>query len=631
MLLGPWDLATGLLESADHLEKAEKRLSQGLTKEARYETLAASAAARRARDGLEGGGPLFDLAQKVPAVADALGEIEHVVAAAEFSSRAAEGTLSIAQNALKGPDKLIVADPDDAKGGSKIQIDRVEALAVTIDKVRGDITASGDELKAVDLKALPERARGPVKDGIKKAAEAGEVLGDAAAGLGVLPQILGKDSPRTYLIGFQNSAEQRGTGGAILQFAEVTMDEGALELEKAKSVYKQIDKNRDPILSVPVPADAWYVAAIDDAKRFGNANWSPDWPSAAQLTLAYGAATPSKTKFPDVAGVINVDPVAIERLIPGTGPFTTEQSSNRITEKRVVAFLLYKAYASFPIPGVRRKVLNQVVDKFYEKLLDPTEPTELVQGMGDALGQKHMQIWMADTAEQAFMERMDWDGAIEPARGDDYIYVVEQNVGGSKLDYFDTNTTTMDISFDDDDALVSTEMRVLNGVFLPQPRYSMGDAQAKTACATQRCPVHKPMLNLYVQGDAELLSAKVVTGQRVDTPPPAVWPDAATPATHSEKGKKVWSGTLSIPPLEEGALRFDYRVPGVVKVDDGRSSYRLHVQHQPKVQPESLVVKVTIPDGAKGIHAPGWKKAGDVLIWDRPLEEDMVLEISWRR
>ena len=275
--------------------------------------------------------------------------------------------------------------------------------------------------------------------------------------------------------------------------------------------------------------------------------------------------------------------------------------------------------------------MNQVVDKFYEKLLDPTEPTELVQGMGDALGQKHMQIWMADTAEQAFMERMDWDGAIEPARGDDYVYVVEQNVGGSKLDYFDMNTTTMDISFDDDDALVSTEMRVLNGVFLPQPRYSMGDAQAKTVCATERCPIHKPMLNLYVQGDAELLSAKVVTGERVDTPAPAVWPDAATPATHSEKGKKVWSGTLSIPPLEEGALRFDYRVPGVVKVDDGQSSYRLHVQHQPKVQPESLVVKVTIPDGAKAIQAPGWKKNGDVLIWDRPLEEDMVLEISWRR
>ncbi len=629
MLLGPWNLATGLLSAADHLKRAEKKLSQGLTKDARYETLAASAAARRARAALDGGGPVFDLLGSADSIRSVLAEADHLVGAAEHSAAAAVGTLSIAQSALKGPKKLIVADPDDAKG-SKVQIDRVEALGATITEIKEEIIASGRQLQAVDLENLPQRARGPVTEGITKAEEASKVLGEAEAGLAVLPQILGKESPRTYLIGFQNSAEQRGTGGAILQFAEVTMDEGALELEKAASVYKNIDKDRQSILSVAVPEDAWYVQAIDDAKRFGNANWSPDWPSSAQLTLEYGRATPSKVEFPKVDGVINVDPVAIEKLLPGTGPFTAEPSNNRITEEKVVAFLLYKAYASYPIAGVRRVVLNQVVDKFYEKLFRPAHPTELVQGMGDALGQKHMQIWMADPDEQGFMELMNWDGAIEEAKGDDYLFVVEQNVGGSKLDYFDSNTTTMGISFEDEDALVSTELRVLNRVFLPQPRYSMGDAQAKTACAESRCPAHKPMLNLYVQDSAELIRAEVVEGERVDTPAPAAW-SGTTPATHSEKNKTVWSGTLSIPPLEEGALRFDYRVPGVVRTVDGLSTYRLTVQHQPKIQPERLIIRMDLPKGATEIDAPGWKRDGDKLLWDRPLKEDIVLEVSWRR
>lgn len=628
MLLGPWNLATGLLSAGDHLDRAEKKLSQGLTKDARYETLAAAAASRRARAALARGGPIFDLLGS-SSLGPVLEEAEHLVSAAEHSAAAAVGTLSIAQSALKGPKKLIVADPDDPKG-SKVQIDRVEALADTVTEIRSEITASGEALRAVNLPNLPRRARGPVTEGIDKAEEASQVLGEAEAGLAVLPQILGKESPRTYLIGFQNSAEQRGTGGAILQFAEVTMDEGALELEKAASVYKNIDKDRQPIFSVDIPEDAWYVEAIDDAKRFGNANWSPDWPASAQLTLEYGRATPSKVEFPEVDGVINVDPVAIEMLLPGTGPFTTEPSNNRITEEKVVAFLLYKAYASYPVAGVRRVVLNQVVDKFYEKLLKPAHPTELVQGMGDALGQKHMQIWMADPDEQAFMELMNWDGAIEEAKGDDYVFVVEQNVGGSKLDYFDSNTTTMNISFEGEDAVVSTELRVLNRVFLPQPRYSMGDAQAKTACAASRCPAHKPMLNLYVQDSAELIKAEVVEGERVDTPAPAAW-SGATPATHSEKNKTVWSGTLSLPPLEEGALRFDYRVPGVVRTVGGRSTYRLQVQHQPKIQPERLIIRMDLPEGASEIDAPGWKRDGDKLVWDRPLKEDIVLEVSWRR
>ena len=633
LLAGPFRLASGLLDARDHLDTAEKKLSQGASKPARTEALAADGAARRARAALDAGGPLLDLVASVPVAGDAMKEMDHLVSAIEHSAAAASGVLGIAQDALKGPDSVIeqIEEPDGSKG-SRIRLDRIEELAQVIDEVRQEIGMVESELKAIDVTNLPKRLHAGIKDGIRKAKETDVLLADAQAGFAVLPRILGKDEPRTYLLGFQNTAEQRGTGGALLQFAPMTIDKGSPDLpEKVGSVYK-IDANRTPI-SIPLPEDAWYVAGVEDAQRFGNANWSPDLPLSARLTLDYGRATPSDQPLPEIDGVIVVDPLAIQQVMPGTGPFSIK-SGNRVSSSRVVHLLLYKAYASYPIAAIRRVVLNQVVDGFYEAMLEAAHPTELVKGIGTALRQKHMQIWMQDPAEQKFIERMDWDGAIESAKKDDYVFVVEQNVGGNKLDNFDKHTNSFSVTFEGSDALVSSELKVQNGIFLPQPRYSMGDTQSNAACAMTRCPVHRPMMNLYVKGDAELISA-VVGGTegvtRIDAPPGIASWSGDTPATHEELGKKVWSGTLQIPPGEEGTLSFDYRVPGVVRRIDGRSVYRLHLQHQPKVQPETFVIRIELPQDAQGIKAKGFHREGDTLIWEQEVKEDQILEVSWQR
>lgn len=634
MLMAPWDLATGLLDARDHLRKAQKSLSRTQLKAARYEALAAAGAVRRAERGLEAGGPILDLARTIEPIDDALGEVDHLIAAVEHSARAALGTLDVAQDSLRGPRAVVVEDPEDPKG-KKIDLDRLEELTRTIAQVSEEVASSERELRSVDLDALPRRAHGGIRDGIETAAEAQVTLRDAQAGLQILPSVLGRDGPRTYMIGFQNTAEQRGTGGAILRFGFMQIADGAPHFDTKTTTVYDVDRNREQV-SIPLPPDAWYVAAIPDAQRFGNANWSPDWPSSAQLTVAYAEATPQRdVTLPDIDGVIVVDPLAAQKLMPGAGPFNTK-AGNRISARKIVHFTLYKAYASHPVPAVRRTVLNQVVDGFYERLFNPLHPTELLNGFGSALGNKNVQMWMADPVEQAFIERMGWDGAITPPeelKDDDYVFVVEQNVGGSKLDFFDTNTNTMRIGFEGDDALVTTRMSVRNGVFLPQPRHSMGDSQTRTACRSARCPLHRPMLNLYVREDAELLGAKVSGDEvfRIDTPAPAAWAGPESPPTNFEHGKKVWSGTLQIPPQAEGALTFDYRVPEVVQERGRRKVYRLHVQHQPKVLPEILKVVVELPPDAAGVRAPGFTREGDLLVWERELVRETILEVSWRK
>ncbi|MFN2586737.1 MAG: DUF4012 domain-containing protein [Actinomycetota bacterium] len=628
MLAGPVRLATGLLDARDHLDRAESTLSRAAMKAARYETLSAVAAAERARSGLDSPSPVLVLAEDVPVLGDALVEVPHLVAAAEHSAAAAGGTLDVAQNALRGPDKVIAKDPDDPEGGGRIRIDRIRAIGTTLADVQDEIRAAREELEAVDLRNLPGRARKPVEDGIERAKRTSEVLADARAGFAILPAVLGAGRPRTYVLGMQNSAEQRGTGGALLQFAVFTIDDGKPHFVKESSTVYDVDKDRQQ-LSIPLPEDAWYVAGIPDAQRFGNANWSPDWPLSARLTIDYARASaevnPEAAAIPldRVDGVIAVDPLAMEKLMPGVGPYRAGRKEGRtvyVTANRIVDFVLYKAYAKYPIQTFRRARLGDIVDGFYENVFKPKHPSELVDGFGSALAEKHMQVWMADPAEQRFIEQMDWDGAIRAARDADYLYVVEQNVGGNKFDYFATNATTMDVAVEGTDALVSTEVRVHNGVFLPQPRWSAGDS-AKTG-------LHRPMMNVYVPLEASFVAA-AYEGERIASPPGVVGVSEA-PTEHFEKGKKVWSATFEIPPGQEAAMRLDYRVPGVVRSVKGRKVYRLIVQRQPKVRPEELSVTLTLPDGAQRVRAPGWKRMGNVLTWTKPLKADLDLEVSWQ-
>lgn len=617
LLANPWRLATGLVSSADLLRRAEKHLSKGSLKQARYEVLAAVAAAERAASAYRARGPLIDLVTLSETARRALPEVEHLVAAAEHSAAAARGTLEVAQTALRGPNKIISRDEI---GEGVIDLDRIGEIGAIIGEVRHNVQEVASELAAVEPGDLPRAARDDVARGFARARSTERVLADAQVGFRLLPSILGAERKRTYLLGMQNNAELRGTGGAMLRFALLEIDQGRPRLLPSETVY-DIDRERQPLFDIELPVDAWYVREIEDAHRFGNANWSPDWPLSARVSIAYGEV--SEQPLPPVDGAILVDPIVMRELLPGAGAI--ELRSNRfISAKRVVPFLMYNAYSVYPNSGIRRKVLREVVDVFYESLLKPKRPTELVQGMGRSLARKHMQVWLGDPAEQAFVQRMNWDGGIEEARDSDYFYAVQQNVGGNKLNYFEEQQDELSLAVvDRDDVAVRARVTVTNGVFAPQPRYVLGDSGDEE----ERQALHRPMMNIYAPGRAQLGSCSV-RGRRIDTPPPAVW--APSVPEHRERGKKVWSATLEVPPGESASFGCRYRVPDAVTMEGGRSVYRLTVQHQPRVRPETLAVRLVLPPEARAIEAAGWDVSGRALTWERRLEEDLVLEVSWR-
>src|SRR5680860_353767 len=545
------------------------------------------------------------------------------------SAAAAAGTLAIAQDALRGPDKIVFKDVKNKRGGSRIRIGRIRAVGELIASIRSDVRGAAKELSAVDPKELPRRFRQPLGKALANATANDELLADAEAGFEVLPSILGVDEPRRYLLGMQNSAELRGTGGAMLRFAVFSISDGKLDLQPDQSVY-DVDVNRSP-LDVPLPEDAWYLREIPDSQRFGNANWSPDWPLSARVMLAYAEASAKQFQaeaLPQIDGFFAIDPVVMEQALKGVGGFKTP-GGRRVKASKVVNLLLNRAYAATPNPGIRRSTLSGIVEGFYRNLLSPKRPSTLIEGFGKSLAEKHMQMWMRDEAEQEFVERMNWDGAIEQAVTGDYLNVVQQNVGGNKLDFFADMDTTVDVRLSGRSAHVATEVSIRNGAFLPQARYVLGNVGRAADTLSRGWALHRPMINVYVPGRARLQRARV-EGTRIDAPVAAAWPSPESPATHSERGKTVWTATLEIPHGDEGSTRFSYTVPNAVERAGQRWVYRLALQHQPKVRPETTIVRISLPDGARAVKAPGFERRGDVLSWKKILRRDRIVEVSWR-
>ena len=634
-------LGTGLLGAQSHLRATERSFrnemegpaaagSEEAGDAARSEVDEAVAAATRARRGHALASPLLDLSLALPVAKGVTVELPDLLDAGDSATLAAQKSIYLAQDSL-GSDSQII---DRSGDGSRIRIEELDGLRDEVISIMGLLEDAAGSLRDVEPLNLPGRFRGNIRRSIDQAEETRSVLVDARDGLELLPEFLGEGGSRTYLLGMQNPAELRGTGGAMLQMAFLTATDGKLQLDETGTIYN-VDTDRRTF-QIPLPEDAWYVREIPDAQRFGNANWSPDWPLSSDVTLRYGQASKEEfgITFPEqVDGVIGVDPVTMQELLPAAGRYQVK-AGHRLRPRRVLHFLLYQAYARYPIPSQRRAVLRQIVDGFYERLFDPKHPSRLVSGAGDALGGKHMLMWFEDPALQGFVEHMNWDGEIDVPKDSDYFALVEQNVGGNKLDYFQDHAYEIDVRPDGRDARVSTEISVHNGVFLPQPRWSMGDSKSR----------HRPMLNLYVRPEAELTAVAapdVVEGQnawersqfrlgRLETPGPAVWSEGRPPV-HSERGAQVWSATLQIPPGKTASLGFDYLVPGVIERDGDRMVYRLAIQWQPKVRPDHLIVRFRVPAGAQDVRAPGWTRKGRVMVFEKNLKGDLELEVSWRR
>jgi len=590
--------AWGVKRSADtaqrHLGDALDSLDEGEVGPARKDVAAARTAVDAARAHAHAW-PL-DLVGHLPGIGSAVDDARALTDALDSADQVAESGLELYPLVDGSSSTLLRGQEVDLRALQRI-VDRAHEVGdhlddamASLEEVRGDAPFVGSALAD---------ARDRARDRLEPAAE-----GYAAAEpvLDVLPGVLGADGPRRYLLCMLNPAELRYSGGATLNWSPMVVDDGTITLGRS---YSNRDFAHDPF-------HTWKKVAGNPfhgkgPQRLVNATFNPDW-SVSGEELLRGWRQQVGGRYD---GVIAIDLPALAKLMRITGPvevagYGTLTGDNLVHE-------LTGSYDRFASQEERHQLNAALIPVFKAQLFGTSQLQDKITSLRSSGHQRHFATYFRDPAVQAAFEGLGMSGELSLGT-QDYAGVFSQNLNGSKVDVFQRRTVDQHVVLDDaGDAQVTLRITVENGA----PPYRGEGADPRSGYFTRW---NDSRVGVLLPARASL------TGVTVDGEP-------QDRSLRVAEGFGYVAADLLLPPGDTGTVVVRYTVPGAAVADGDGLTYRLGLDPQGLVVPQTSSVRVTWPDGYAVDTLPdGWTGDGaGTARWEDRLTESTVLEITATR
>ncbi|MFA5886929.1 MAG: DUF4012 domain-containing protein [Patescibacteria group bacterium] len=255
----------------------------------------------------------------------------------------------------------------------------------------------------------------------------------------LLPALTGYPSASRFLIVLQNNDELRPTGGFIGTYGLMEIKNGQLFSLKTDDSYH---------LDMPASlSDKWQTKAPEILKKYlkvekwylRDANWSPDWPSAAQKIqeIYNGEATAIGQEALLFTGIIAINPDLIADLLKLVGPIELRGASYRFDNlQQLLQYNVEVAYKEQNISAWDRKeIINELMTEIKNRLfrLESARWNQLFKILDHNINTKNIQIYFNAATWETLAQNIGLSGEIKnPAS--DYLLVVDANLGAFKSD-----------------------------------------------------------------------------------------------------------------------------------------------------------------------------------------------------
>ena len=487
------------------------------------------------------------------------------------STIAAAPELLSAGNAMAdiGGQTLALLTPSLAQSGDLSLAELVETLATSgedLAQLTPDAVAAAHLLDSIDTTQLHPAVAGQVKDV--------QMLGSLLpTGLRLAPfasSLLGFDGPKTYLVLVHNNHELRATGGFISAVGRLTIEDGrvvALDFADSYDLYRR-DGEYPP---APLAMQQYMNIPV---MLFRDTNWSPDFPTSAQLARSYY----QQETGVDVDGVVSIDMYAVEKLVQALGPLHIAGSDQEITGGNVVEFI--KEVWAQPLEtdgeadsdtggawwSQRKEFMPALAGAALQRLESGNVDVVALAKAGLAsLDERAIQVWLAGSDAAPLLAELGWDGSLQPDDEADFLALVDTNMGYNKVNSVIQPTMRYELTWpqgEDEPAVATATIEYLHPVSSASqlcdqtPRY--GDSYDDMV---ERC--YFDYVRLYVPAGSKLIDAR---GFELDS----------VTSRRGENGTQVFTGWFVLPPGQEHEVSFTYELPPAITQDD----YRLVVQRQ---------------------------------------------------
>src|SRR3990167_10096676 len=197
-------------------------------------------------------------------------------------------------------------------------IETLSKVIPQIDEVGENLSKAQNQLAKIDTWRYPNIIPGKPGEKIKTAqntlSELESFLTDTKPLLVVLPEIMGQNQEKRYLVLFQNDKELRPTGGFITAYAVFKVNNGLVTPETSNDIYKLDDS-----LTRHVPAPEPIVKYLPGVSTLNlrDSNLSPDfYLSMQQFEDLYQFAQDKV----DIDGIVALDTNFVLKMIEVLGP-----------------------------------------------------------------------------------------------------------------------------------------------------------------------------------------------------------------------------------------------------------------------------------------------------------------------
>lgn len=455
-------------------------------------------------------------------------------------------------------------------------------LIPKIDEISGKVSTVNEELSKIDAERYPEKYKGQVvRSKIKTvqsiASEVSMFLTNGKPVLESAPYLLGMESPRNYLILFQNDKELRPTGGFLTAYAIMKVDKAKFEPVSSNDIYN-LDALYKPSIPAPDPIVKYIKGPYILSKnlRLRDMNWSPDFPQSMDMFSA--AAKEAGVKGVD--GIIAVDTHLLENILDVIGPIGVPGFGNFSTEidpecncSQVIHELESFADVEGPIvwdpvsgkivykpknADNRKKIIGPLMNSILANALgQPKEKLpDLVAAVFTSLIEKHVLFYIDEANVQKAMSDFGLAGKVKDYDGD-YLHINDANLGGRKSNLYATEEVEQVVNVAKDGGVTKT-------VTITYKNPEKHDGWLNSVL-----PI---WVRVYVPKGSELIAAEGLE---------------TTQDPYEDLGKTVYAGFFQLRPEGVSKITFKYKLP--FKVTE---TYKMLIQKQPGTDGFLYTVKV---------------------------------------
>ncbi len=521
----------------------------------------------------------------------------------------------------------------------------IPQLLEVIDAAQPDLAKAGMALDRVaearakipEVESLPWRVRNLLSKGDEWLSTGQEF---ARISL-VLPEIMGHDKSRRYLVLAQNQDELRATGGFISGVGFIEIDDGKitkLDFDDANLVDAWEQPGAiggrliKPYSEPPAPLKEFMLL---DLFLFRDANFWPDFAVSAQKAMdlyAYGR------DIPPLDGAIGINQEFLKLLLTGLGPVKMDGSNKLINSNNVIQSL-QEAWTLQDGVSDRKAFFGPfaaaIQHRAYSEFAD-IDPLNLIRQLSQSLDQKDLQLYIHDPFVTEMLAANNWDGRLRSPHNHDSLMVVDTNMGYNKANFLVEREMTYDVLLAPDGENIA-DLKITHkhlgediGEDCQQGVLEEYVEGALYTALTDKC--YWNYLRVYVPEDSQLIEGPqhLIPGDswfggydwQLNTETLAELP-----------GFTTFASWMLLPRGQEISSNFQYRLPDSITQEiDGIDFYRLYLSKQAGTGTQQVQVSVTPPPGTTviGVSPEPVSIKNMTYIFAVELDRDQMVSLAYQ-